>query len=196
MAGPGAWQRFRALLRRRDAPLFLHDASALDLADDAAFDAPPRLTITKLRAVAADDGADPAAEAPPGPADDDALLEPDVPLAPGRLSLRLPPDEPCARCRRRPRDPDSLRRRRVAARLALAALLYLLFMVGELVGECAAVAPNPERNAEAELPATADSLRFRARLPRAFHCPGKGRTARGRKRQAETTCFVLRLLKW
>ncbi|XP_049638458.1 probable proton-coupled zinc antiporter SLC30A4 [Suncus etruscus] len=124
MAGPGAWQRFRALLRRRDAPLFLHDASALDLADDAAFEAPPRLT--KLRAVVADDGDAP--EAPPAP-DDDALLDPDVPLAPPRLSLKA--DEPCARCSGRR---DSLRQRRVKARLALAALLYLLFMVGELVG--------------------------------------------------------------
>lgn len=137
MAGPGAWQRLRALLRRRDAPLFLHDASALDLADDAAFEAPPRLH--KLRAVVADDGdgEGEGAGAGPGPdaaPDDDALLEPDVPLAPSRLSLKA--DEPCARCRRR-RDSDALRRRRVSARLALAALLYLLFMVGELVGESA-----------------------------------------------------------
>nr|XP_003471808.1 zinc transporter 4 [Cavia porcellus] len=61
-------------------------------------------------------------------AGDDALLEPEPPPARGRLSLGPDPCDGCSRRRER------VRLRRVRTRLTLAAALYLLFMVGELVG--------------------------------------------------------------
>ncbi|XP_021117230.1 zinc transporter 4 isoform X4 [Heterocephalus glaber] len=128
-----AWTRLRALLLRRGdaAPLFLNDASAFDFADDAGPGGLPR--FNKLRVVVADGDSDagdgPALGARAAPqADDDALLEPELPLARGRLSLGPDPCDGCSRRRER------VRQRRVRTRLTLAAALYLLFMVGELVG--------------------------------------------------------------
>ncbi|XP_025977071.2 probable proton-coupled zinc antiporter SLC30A4 [Dromaius novaehollandiae] len=125
MAGSGVWTSLRALLRRPEAPLFLNDSSAFDLCDEAADEDFPR--FNKLRVVVADD----AAEAPPlngaapgPPSDDESLLERDIALRPAR-------PEPCGGCARRR---EGARLRRVKRRLALAALLYLLFMAGELVG--------------------------------------------------------------
>ncbi|XP_055991355.1 probable proton-coupled zinc antiporter SLC30A4 [Sorex fumeus] len=131
MAGSGAWKRFKSLLRREDAPLFLNDTSAFDFADDAADEGLSR--FNKLRVVVADDGS----EAPERPvngvhpalqADDDSLLDQDLPLANSRLSLKVDPCDNCSRQR------ESLKQRRVKTRLTVAALLYLLFMIGELVG--------------------------------------------------------------
>ncbi|KAM6181634.1 putative proton-coupled zinc antiporter SLC30A4 [Erethizon dorsatum] len=128
-----AWTRLRALLLRRGdaAPLFLNDASAFDFADDAGAAGLPR--FNKLRVVVAEEDGDagdrPALDARLAPqADDDALLEPEPPPARGRLSFGPDPCDGCSRRRER------VRQRRVRTRLTLAAALYLLFMVGELVG--------------------------------------------------------------
>ncbi|XP_004639126.1 zinc transporter 4 isoform X1 [Octodon degus] len=128
-----AWTRLRALLLRRGdaAPLFLNDASAFDFADDAGPAGLPR--FNKLRVVVAEDDGDtsdrPAVGARSAPqADDDALLEPEPPPPRGRLSLGPDPCDGCSQRRER------VRLRRVRTRLTLAAALYLLFMVGELVG--------------------------------------------------------------
>ncbi|XP_023579863.1 zinc transporter 4 isoform X2 [Octodon degus] len=127
-----AWTRLRALLLRRGdaAPLFLNDASAFDFADDAGPAGLPR--FNKLRVVVAEDDGDtsdrPAVGARSAPqADDDALLEPEPPPPRGRLSLGPDPCDGCSQRRER------VRLRRVRTRLTLAAALYLLFMVGELV---------------------------------------------------------------
>ncbi|XP_003471808.2 probable proton-coupled zinc antiporter SLC30A4 isoform X2 [Cavia porcellus] len=129
-----AWTRLRALLLRRGdaAPLFLNDASAFDFADDAGPAGLPRFNKLRVVVAAEDDGDTgdrPGIGALPAPqADDDALLEPEPPPARGRLSLGPDPCDGCSRRRER------VRLRRVRTRLTLAAALYLLFMVGELVG--------------------------------------------------------------
>ncbi|XP_036299091.1 zinc transporter 4 isoform X6 [Pipistrellus kuhlii] len=131
MAGAGAWKRLKSLLRKDDAPLFLNDTSAFDFSDEAGDEGLSR--FNKLRVVVADDGSEaperPANGAHPAlQADDDSLLDQDLPLPRSRLSLKADPCDSCSRRRER------LAQRKVKTRLTIAAVLYLLFMVGELVG--------------------------------------------------------------
>ncbi|XP_036156317.1 zinc transporter 4 isoform X8 [Myotis myotis] len=131
MAGSGAWKRLKSLLRKDDAPLFLNDNSAFDFSDEAGDEGLPR--FNKLRVVVADDGSEtperPVNGAHPAlQADDDSLLDQDLPLTNSQLSLKVDPCDTCSRRR------ELLKQRKVKTRLAIAAVLYLLFMVGELVG--------------------------------------------------------------
>lgn len=131
MAGSGAWQRLKSLLRKDDAPLFLNDTSAFDFSEEVADDGLAR--FNKLRVVVADDdpgtperpvnGAQPALQA-----DDDSLLDQDLALSNSQLSLKVDPCDNCSKQR------EFLRQRKVKTRLTIAAVLYLLFMIGELVG--------------------------------------------------------------
>ncbi|CAO2579057.1 Zinc transporter 4 [Lemmus lemmus] len=130
MAGPGAWKRLKSLLRKDDAPLFLNDTSAFDFSDEVSDEGLSR--FNKLRVVVADDdseaqdrpvnGAHPALQA-----DDDSLLDQDLPLTNSQLSLKM---DPCDNCSKRR---ELLKQRKVKTRLTIAAVLYLLFMIGELV---------------------------------------------------------------
>ncbi|XP_021500744.1 probable proton-coupled zinc antiporter SLC30A4 [Meriones unguiculatus] len=131
MAGPGAWKRLKSLLRKDDAPLFLNDTSAFDFSDEVSDEGLSR--FNKLRVVVADDDSEaperPANGAHPAlQADDDSLLDQDLPLTNSQLSLKM---DPCDNCSRRR---ELLRQRKVKTRLTVAAVLYLLFMIGELVG--------------------------------------------------------------
>uniref|UniRef100_A0A8C5P4Q7 Solute carrier family 30 (zinc transporter), member 4 n=1 Tax=Jaculus jaculus TaxID=51337 RepID=A0A8C5P4Q7_JACJA len=131
MAGSGAWKRLQSWLRKDDAPLFLNDTSAFDFSDEVVGD-PGLSRFNKLRVVVADDeseiperpinGAHPALQA-----DDDSLLDQDLPLTNSQLSLRM---DPCDNCSKRR---ELLKQRKVKTRLTIAAVLYLLFMIGELV---------------------------------------------------------------
>ncbi|XP_059558383.1 probable proton-coupled zinc antiporter SLC30A4 isoform X5 [Myotis daubentonii] len=131
MAGSGAWKRLKSLLRKDDAPLFLNDTSAFDFSDEAGDEGLPR--FNKLRVVVADDGSEtperPVNGAHPAlQADDDSLLDQDLPLTNSQLSLKVDPCDTCSRRR------ELLKQRKVKTRLTIAAVLYLLFMIGELVG--------------------------------------------------------------
>ncbi|NP_001277922.1 probable proton-coupled zinc antiporter SLC30A4 isoform b [Mus musculus] len=130
MAGPGAWKRLKSLLRKDDTPLFLNDTSAFDFSDEVSDEGLSR--FNKLRVVVADDDS----EAPERPvngahpalqADDDSLLDQDLPLTNSQLSLKM---DPCDNCSKRR---ELLKQRKVKTRLTIAAVLYLLFMIGELV---------------------------------------------------------------
>lgn len=132
MAGSGAWKRLKSMLRKDDAPLFLNDTSAFDFSDEVVDEGLSR--FNKLRVVVADNGS----EAPERPAngahsalqaDDDSLLDQDLPLANSQLSLKADPCDNCSKQR------ELLKQRKVKTRLTIAAVLYLLFMIGELVGE-------------------------------------------------------------
>ncbi|XP_059558341.1 probable proton-coupled zinc antiporter SLC30A4 isoform X2 [Myotis daubentonii] len=130
MAGSGAWKRLKSLLRKDDAPLFLNDTSAFDFSDEAGDEGLPR--FNKLRVVVADDGSEtperPVNGAHPAlQADDDSLLDQDLPLTNSQLSLKVDPCDTCSRRR------ELLKQRKVKTRLTIAAVLYLLFMIGELV---------------------------------------------------------------
>uniref|UniRef100_A0A287DFZ3 Probable proton-coupled zinc antiporter SLC30A4 n=2 Tax=Marmotini TaxID=337730 RepID=A0A287DFZ3_ICTTR len=89
--------------------------------------------FNKLRVVVADDdsevperpinGAHPALQT-----DDDSLLDQDLPLTNSQLSLKVDPCDSCSKRR------ELVKQRKVKTRLTIAAVLYLLFMIGELVG--------------------------------------------------------------
>ncbi|XP_021551209.1 zinc transporter 4 isoform X2 [Neomonachus schauinslandi] len=131
MAGSGAWKRLKSLLRKDDAPLFLNDTSAFDFSDEVGDEGLSR--FNKLRVVVADDGSEiperPINGAHPAlQADDDSLLDQDLALTNSQLSLKVDPCDNCSRQR------ELLKQRKVKTRLTIAAVLYLLFMIGELVG--------------------------------------------------------------
>ncbi|NWU25919.1 ZNT4 protein, partial [Dyaphorophyia castanea] len=131
MAGAGLWTSIKSLLGRSEDPLFLNDSSAFDFSDEAGDEDFPR--FNKLRVVVADDGSEAAPDTPvngasPGlPSDDESLLDRDIALR----SARAGRPDPCSGCSSRR---ERSKQRKVKKRLTLAALLYLLFMTGELVG--------------------------------------------------------------
>lgn len=141
MAGAGLWTSIKSLLGRNEDPLFLNDSSAFDFSDEVGDEDFPR--FNKLRVVVAEDGSEAAPEAPvngasPGlPSDDESLLERDI-------ALRAARPDPCSGCSRRR---ERSKQRKVKKRLTLAALLYLLFMTGELIGESGALCAVPRRGA-------------------------------------------------
>ncbi|XP_005483570.3 putative proton-coupled zinc antiporter SLC30A4 [Zonotrichia albicollis] len=131
MAGAGLWASIKSLLGKSEDPLFLNDSSAFDFSDEVGDEDFPR--FNKLRVVVADDGSEAAPETPvngasPGlPSDDESLLERDIALR----SARAGRPDPCSGCSSRR---ERSKQRKVKKRLTLAALLYLLFMTGELIG--------------------------------------------------------------
>ncbi|NXV95879.1 ZNT4 protein, partial [Calonectris borealis] len=131
MAGPGLWTSIKSLLRRSEDPLFLNDSSAFDFSDEVGDEEFPR--FNKLRVVVSDDASEAAPETPVNgaplglPSDDDSLLDRDIALRNARAGR----PGPCSSCSTRR---ERSKQRKVKKRLTLAALLYLLFMTGELVG--------------------------------------------------------------
>ncbi|NXF28749.1 ZNT4 protein, partial [Nyctibius bracteatus] len=131
MAGPGLWTSIKSLVRRSEDPLFLNDSSAFDFSDEVGDEDFPR--FNKLRVVVSDDASEadpetPVNGAPLGlPSDDESLLERDIALR----SARAGRPDPCSGCSSRR---ERSGQRKVKKRLTLAALLYLLFMTGELIG--------------------------------------------------------------
>ncbi|KAM6058525.1 putative proton-coupled zinc antiporter SLC30A4 isoform 3-T3 [Chlamydotis macqueenii] len=136
MAGSGLWTSIRSLLRRSEDPLFLNDSSAFDFSDEAGDEDFPR--FNKLRVVVSDDASEaapgtPVNGGPPGlSSDDDSPPERDITLRGGRAGR----SDPCSGCSSRR---ERSRQRKVKRRLTLAALLYLLFMTGELVEVLSAI---------------------------------------------------------
>ncbi|NWI37095.1 ZNT4 protein, partial [Picathartes gymnocephalus] len=131
MAGAGLWTSIKSLLGRSEDPLFLNDSSAFDFSDEVGDEDFPR--FNKLRVVVADDGSEAAPETPVNgaslglPSDDESLLDRDIALR----SARAGRPDPCSGCSSRR---ERSKQRKVKKRLTLAALLYLLFMTGELIG--------------------------------------------------------------
>ncbi|XP_064931960.1 probable proton-coupled zinc antiporter SLC30A4 isoform X2 [Columba livia] len=136
MAGLGLWTSIKSLLRKNEDPLFLNDSSAFDFSDEVGDEDFPR--FNKLRVVVSDDASESAPEtpvngAPPGlPSDDDSLLDRDIALR----SARAGRPDPCSGCSSRR---ERSKQRKVKQRLTLAALLYLLFMTGELIEVLSAI---------------------------------------------------------
>ncbi|NXW12555.1 ZNT4 protein, partial [Circaetus pectoralis] len=125
------WTSIKSLLRRSEDPLFLNDSSAFDFSDEVGDEDFPR--FNKLRVVVSDDASEAAPETPVNgtplglPSDDDSLLDRDIALR----SARAGRPDPCSSCSSRR---ERSKQRKVKKRLTLAALLYLLFMTGELIG--------------------------------------------------------------
>ncbi|XP_061451355.1 probable proton-coupled zinc antiporter SLC30A4 isoform X2 [Rhineura floridana] len=129
MAHSSIWNSLKSALRKNNDPLFLNDCSAFDFSGEAGEEDFPR--FNKLRVVVSEDAAEASVNgAHVGPlSDDEFLLERDVALR----STQSGPSttDPCHNCNKQR---ELLKQRKVKRRLALAAVLYLLFMTGELIG--------------------------------------------------------------
>ncbi|XP_068962061.1 probable proton-coupled zinc antiporter SLC30A4 isoform X8 [Petaurus breviceps papuanus] len=130
MARANVWNRLKSWWKKDDTPPFLNDTSAFDFSDEVGDEDFPR--FNKLRVVVADDGL----ETPENingthlafQGDDDSLLDQDVSLPNSQLGFKV---DPCDNCRKQR---ELLKLRKVKTRLTIAGVLYLLFMIGELVG--------------------------------------------------------------
>lgn len=116
------------MLRKNDDPLVLNDCSAFDFPDEVEDEELPGLS--RLRFVVADNSTDASANGDHvGPhSDDESLLDRDIAL---RSAQTGPSADPCNNCNKQK---ELLKQRKVKRRLILAAVLYFLFMSGELVG--------------------------------------------------------------
>ncbi|XP_020864967.1 putative proton-coupled zinc antiporter SLC30A4 isoform X2 [Phascolarctos cinereus] len=135
MARANVWNRLKSWWKKDDTPPFLNDTSAFDFSDEVGDEDFPR--FNKLRVVVADDGLE-TPETINGThlafqADDDSLLDQDAPLPNSQLGFKV---DPCDNCRKQR---ELLKLRKVKTRLTIAGVLYLLFMIGELVEVLSAV---------------------------------------------------------
>ncbi|XP_061595949.1 zinc transporter 4 [Cololabis saira] len=131
MSGGSLFSRLRSAVRRQRSGWDLSDAAPLDLSGDLEEDdAPPR--FSQLKVVVSGEMADYSAGAPANGVntlvvtdDDDSLLDSSSPGSPG------PAAEPCPSCALQR---ERTRHKRVMKRLVFAAVLYFLFMTGEIIG--------------------------------------------------------------
>ncbi|XP_053573423.1 probable proton-coupled zinc antiporter SLC30A4 [Bombina bombina] len=114
------WCSVKSAFRRDNEPPYLNDTSGFDLSDETAEEEPPR--FNKLRVLVADEA--PAANGGHTAlsVDDESLLD--------RNPLQTS-SEHCENCNK---EREKRKQSKVKRRLGLAAILYFLFMVGELVG--------------------------------------------------------------
>lgn len=132
MSGSGLMGRVRSVFRRQQTDNWhLSDTAAFDFSDDLEDDEVPR--FSQLKVVVSGELDDIPVASRNGAAVSTLLADDDDSLLGSSSSLGSPgptPD-PCDGCRRtRERD----KRRRVMRKLGAAAVLYFLFMVGELIG--------------------------------------------------------------
>ncbi|XP_016373960.1 putative proton-coupled zinc antiporter SLC30A4 [Sinocyclocheilus rhinocerous] len=131
MSGSGLMGRVRSAFRRQPDSWHLSDAAAFDFSDDLEDDETPR--FSQLKVVVSGEADEIPVASRNGAVVSTLLVDDDDSLLGSSSSLGSPgatPD-PCDGCRRnRERD----KRRRVMRKLGVAAMLYFLFMVGELIG--------------------------------------------------------------
>lgn len=127
MSGSGLMGRVRSAFRRPTDSWHLSDTAAFDFSDELEDDETPK--FSQLKVVVSGETDEFPAAAANGTAvstlvvdDDDSLLG---------SSSSLVTTEACDGCRR---TRESDRRRRVMRKLGFAAVLYFLFMIGELIG--------------------------------------------------------------
>ncbi|XP_016343855.1 putative proton-coupled zinc antiporter SLC30A4 [Sinocyclocheilus anshuiensis] len=131
MSGSGLMGRVRSAFRRQPDSWHLSDAAAFDFSDDLEDDEPPR--FSQLKVVVSGEADEIPVASRNGAAVSTLLVDDDDSLLGSSSSLGSPGAtlDPCDGCRRN-RELD--KRRRVMRKLGVAALLYFLFMVGELIG--------------------------------------------------------------
>ncbi|XP_075753284.1 putative proton-coupled zinc antiporter SLC30A4 isoform X2 [Pelodiscus sinensis] len=138
MAQSKVWSSIKSMLRRNDDPLFLNDTSAFDFSEEVGEEDCPR--FNKLRVVVSDDTSDAAPDIPVNGAhlglqsDDDSLLDRDIALRSTQTSSSR--TDPCSNCSKQR---ELSKQRKVKKRLTLAAVLYLFFMIGELIEVLSAI---------------------------------------------------------
>ncbi|CAJ1049352.1 zinc transporter 4 [Xyrichtys novacula] len=133
MSGGNFLNRVRSAFRREPADWDLSDTAPFDFSDELVEDEAPK--FNKLKVVVSGEMSDYSAGAPSNGVavntlvvaddDDDSLLESSSLGSPG-LNM-----DPCDNCNRKR---ESIKQKRVMKRLVFAALLYFLFMTGEIIG--------------------------------------------------------------
>uniref|UniRef100_A0A3P9MPW7 Probable proton-coupled zinc antiporter SLC30A4 n=1 Tax=Oryzias latipes TaxID=8090 RepID=A0A3P9MPW7_ORYLA len=132
MSGGNLLSKVRSAFRRERSDWDLSDAAPFDFSDELVEDETPK--FNKLKVVVSGEMTDYAAGAPSNGVtvstlvadDDDSLL--DSSSNSGCPGLNMDPCDNCTKKRER------IKHRRVMKRLVIAALLYFLFMTGEIIG--------------------------------------------------------------
>ncbi|XP_076588174.1 putative proton-coupled zinc antiporter SLC30A4 isoform X2 [Chaetodon auriga] len=133
MSGGNFLKKMRSVLRREQRDWDLSDTAPFDFSEDLVEDEAPK--FNKLKVVVSGEMSDYSAGAPSNGVavntlvvadDDDSLLESSSSLGSPGLNM-----DPCDNCTKKR---ESIKQRRVMKRLVIAALLYFLFMTGEIIG--------------------------------------------------------------
>ncbi|KAF7212427.1 probable proton-coupled zinc antiporter SLC30A4 isoform X2 [Nothobranchius furzeri] len=135
MSGRRLFGKVRSAFRRERSDMTLSDTAPLDLSDELMDDETPK--FNKLVVVVSGEMSDYSAGAPSNGVsvntmvvgnedDDDSLLDSNSSL--GSPGLNMDPCDSCTKKRER------IKHRKVMKRLIIAALLYFLFMMGEIIG--------------------------------------------------------------
>uniref|UniRef100_A0A8D3BIM8 Probable proton-coupled zinc antiporter SLC30A4 n=1 Tax=Scophthalmus maximus TaxID=52904 RepID=A0A8D3BIM8_SCOMX len=135
MSAGNLFSKVRSAFRRERSDLDLSDSAPFDMSDELAEDEAPR--FNKLMVVVSGEMSDYSAGAPSNGVpvntllvaadddDDDSLLDSSSSLG---SPINMDPCDNCAKKRER------IKHRRVMRRLVIAAVLYFLFMTGEIIG--------------------------------------------------------------
>lgn len=125
--------KVRSALRREPGDWDLSDTAPFDFSEDLMEDETPK--FNKLKVVVSGEMSDYSAGAPSNGVavntlvadDDDSLLESSSSLGSPGVNM-----DPCDNCTKKR---EKIKHRRVMKRLVIAAVLYLLFMTGEIIGK-------------------------------------------------------------
>ncbi|KAM6942683.1 putative proton-coupled zinc antiporter SLC30A4 [Xenentodon cancila] len=133
MSGGNLFSKVRSAFRRERSDWDLSDTAPFDFSEELEDDETPK--FNKLKVVVSGEMSDYSAGAPSNGVpvntlvvtdDDDSLLDSSSSL--GSPGLNMDPCDTCARKR------EKIKHKRVMKRLVVAALLYFLFMTGEIIG--------------------------------------------------------------
>lgn len=133
MSGGNLFNKVRSALRREPRDWDLSDTAPFDFSDELVEDETPK--FNKLKVVVSGEMSDYSAGAPSNGVpvntmvvdDDDSLLDSSSSL--GSPGLNMDPCDSCTKKR------EKIKHKRVMKRLIIAALLYFLFMIGEVIGK-------------------------------------------------------------
>ncbi|XP_042265816.1 zinc transporter 4 [Thunnus albacares] len=134
MSGGNLFSKVRSAFRRERSDWDLSDTAQFDFSDELVDDEAPK--FNKLKVVVSGEMSDYSAGAPSNGVavntlvvsadDDDSLLDSASSL--GSPGLNMDPCDNCTKKRER------IKQKRVMKRLVIAAMLYILFMIGEIIG--------------------------------------------------------------
>ncbi|XP_008308739.1 putative proton-coupled zinc antiporter SLC30A4 isoform X1 [Cynoglossus semilaevis] len=135
MSGGNILSKVRSVFRRERSDWDLSDSAPFDFSDELVEDEIPK--FNKLKVVVSGEMSDYSAGAPSNGVavntmvvaadeDDDSLLDSSSNMGSPRLNM-----DPCDNCTKKR---ELIKQRRVMKRLVIAAVLYILFMTGEIIG--------------------------------------------------------------
>lgn len=134
MSGGNLLSKVKSAFRRETRDWDLSDTAPFDFSDDLVEDETPK--FNKLKVVVSGEMSDYSVGAPSNGVavntlvvadDDDSLLDSSSSLGSPGLNM-----DPCDTCTKKK---EKIKQRRVMKRLVIAALLYFLFMIGEIIGK-------------------------------------------------------------